>query len=108
MLYHVSGASYFEHQNILTFNFIRHIMQEKGGFNMFEKLQAIVVEELGVDQADVTRDASILDDLGADSLDVVELIMAIEEEFDVTVEDETVQKLKTVGDVLTHIEKEVA
>ncbi len=73
---------------------------------MFEKIQSLIAEELDVNIDDVTPGASILDDLGADSLDIVELVMALEEEFDVTVEDDEVQKLKTVNDVVQFIEKQ--
>jgi len=72
---------------------------------MFEKIQRIISEELDVDMEQVTKDADILDDLGADSLDVVELIMALEDAFDISVDDAQAQKLKTVGDVVTYIER---
>lgn len=72
---------------------------------MFEKVKAILVEELGVDEDKVTKDANIIDDLGADSLDVVEMIMALEDAFDITVNDDEAQKLRTVQDVVTYIEK---
>ncbi len=80
-------------------------MPLKGGMTMFDKVRDLIVEELDVDKEIVTEDASILDDLGADSLDVVELVMALEETFDITVADDEVQKLKTVGDVVKYIEK---
>ena len=63
----------------------------------FDKIKAIVVEQLGVDESEVTMEASFIDDLGADSLDLVELIMALEEEFDIEIPDEEAEKLKTVG-----------
>ncbi|MFW5841882.1 MAG: acyl carrier protein [Bacillota bacterium] len=72
---------------------------------MFEKVKAILVEELDVDEAKVTKDANIIDDLGADSLDVVEMIMALEDAFDITVNDDEAQKLRTVQDVVAYIEK---
>lgn len=72
---------------------------------MFEKVKAILVEELGVDEDKVTKDANIIDDLGADSLDVVEMIMALEDAFDITVNDDEAQKLRTVQDVVAYIEK---
>ncbi len=72
---------------------------------MFEKVQEIIAEELDVEKERVTEDASILNDLGADSLDVVELVMALEESFDIAVSDDEVQKLKTVGDVVAYIKK---
>lgn len=71
---------------------------------MLEKIKGIVVEQLGVDEDQVTEDASFVDDLGADSLDTVELIMAFEEEFDVEIPDEDAQKIKTVKDVIDYIE----
>ncbi|MGN1113954.1 MAG: acyl carrier protein [Oscillospiraceae bacterium] len=71
---------------------------------VFEKVRDIVVENLDVDADTVTPEASIIDDLGADSLDVVDLIMAIEEEFDVEVPDEEVANIKTVDDIVKYIE----
>ena len=67
---------------------------------MLEKIKSIVADQLGVDEDQVTEDASFIDDLGADSLDTVELIMAFEEEFDVEIPDEDAQKIKTVKDAL--------
>ena len=72
--------------------------------NTFDKVKAIVVEQLGVDEAEVTIDSTFIDDLGADSLDIVELIMAFEEEFDIEIPDEDAQKIKTVRDVMDYIE----
>ena len=71
---------------------------------MLEKIKSIVVDQLGVDEDQVTEDASFIDDLGADSLDTVELIMAFEEEFDVEIPDEDAQKIRTVKDVIEYIE----
>ena len=71
---------------------------------MREKIKSIVADQLGVDEDQVTEDASFIDDLGADSLDTVELIMAFEEEFDVEIPDEDAQKIKTVKDVIEYIE----
>ena len=70
---------------------------------MFEKVQDVIVEELGVDASSVTPEASIIDDLDADSLDVVELIMTLEETFDIKIEDDKVQSLRTVKDVVEFI-----
>ena len=67
---------------------------------MLDKIKSIVVDQLGVDESQVTEDASFVDDLGADSLDTVELIMAFEEEFDIEIPDEDAQKIKTVKDVI--------
>ena len=71
---------------------------------MLDKIKSIVVDQLGVDEGQVTEDASFVDDLGADSLDTVELIMAFEEEFDIEIPDEDAQKIKTVKDVIEYIE----
>ena len=71
---------------------------------MLEKIKSIVADQLGVDEDQVTEDASFIDDLGADSLDTVESIMAFEEEFDVEIPDEDAQKIKTVKDVIEYIE----
>ena len=71
---------------------------------MLEKIKSIVADQLGVDEDQVTEDASFIDDLGADSLDTGELIMAFEEEFDVEIPDEDAQKIKTVKDVIEYIE----
>ena len=70
----------------------------------FEKVKSIVVEQLGVDEKEVKMDAAYIDDLGADSLDIVELIMAFEEEFGSDIPDEEAEKLKTVGDAIKYIE----
>ena len=72
--------------------------------NIEEKVKEIIVEQLGVNQEQVTREAKFIEDLGADSLDTVELVMAFEEEFNVEVPDEEAEKLQTVGDVITYIE----
>ena len=71
---------------------------------MLEKVKAVIVEQLGVDEDQVTLDASFADDLGADSLDTVELIMAFEEEFGVEIPDTEAEKIKTVQDVINYIE----
>ncbi|EAX48711.1 acyl carrier protein [Thermosinus carboxydivorans Nor1] len=72
----------------------------------FDKVKEIVVEQLGVDEADVTMDSTFIDDLGADSLDIVELIMAFEEEFNIEIPDEVAEKIKTVKDAVEYIDKE--
>lgn len=69
------------------------------------RVKEIIVEQLNVDADAVTPDASFIDDLDADSLDTVELIMAFEEEFDIEIPDEEAEKIKTVGDAISHIEK---
>jgi acyl carrier protein len=69
-----------------------------------DKVKSIIVEQLGVDEEEVTPDASFVDDLGADSLDTVELVMALEEEFGIEVPDEQAEKLQSVGDVMKYVE----
>jgi len=70
---------------------------------MFERVKKIIVDQLGVDEDDVTMEASFIDDLGADSLDIVELIMALEEEFDLEIPDSEAEKIVTVGDAVEYI-----
>lgn len=72
---------------------------------IFEKVRDIIVEGLSVDPEEVTLEANLLDDLGADSLDAVELIIEIEKEFDVNIPDETAQGIKTVKDIVDYLEK---
>ncbi len=71
---------------------------------IFEKLKNIIVEQLGVNEENVTDEATFVDDLSADSLDIVELIMQIEEEFEIEIPDEDAEKIVTVGDVVKYIE----
>ena len=71
---------------------------------VFDKIKSIIVEQLDADEADVTMEANIQDDLGADSLDVVDLVMSIEENFDIEIPDEDVENIKTVGDIVKYIE----
>ena len=68
-----------------------------------EKVKQIIVEQLGVDEAEVTANASFVDDLGADSLDTVELVMAFEEAFDIEIPDEDAEKIRTVQDAVNYI-----
>jgi acyl carrier protein len=68
-----------------------------------DRVKKIVVEHLGVDAAKVTEDASFIDDLGADSLDIVELVMAFEEEFEVEIPDDAAEKISTVADAINFI-----
>ena len=68
-----------------------------------QKIKAIIIEQLGVDEDEVTPQASFLDDLGADSLDIVELVMAMEEEFKIEIPDEDVEGLRTVQDLISYI-----
>ena len=74
-----------------------------GSEDIFEKAKSIIVEQLGVAEAAVVQDASFIDDLGADSLDIVELIMTLEEEFDMEIPDGDAEKIVTVGDVVEYI-----
>ncbi|MCI6285188.1 acyl carrier protein [Selenomonas sp.] len=71
----------------------------------FEKVRDIVVEQLGVELDEVSIESTFIDDLGADSLDIVELIMAFEEEFNIEIPDEAAEKIKTVQDVVTYIDQ---
>lgn len=70
-----------------------------------EKITEIIVEQLGVKPEEVTPEASFVDDLGADSLDTVELVMALEEEFGVEIPDEDAEKIQSVGDALRYVEE---
>ncbi|MGI6085957.1 MAG: acyl carrier protein [Acetivibrionales bacterium] len=70
---------------------------------VFEKVKDIIVEQLGVDEDEVKMDSSFIDDLGADSLDIVELIMALEEEFELEIPDKEAEKIATVGDAVEYI-----
>jgi len=73
-----------------------------------DKVKSIIAEQLGVKPEEVTPAASFVDDLGADSLDTVELIMALEEEFNIEIPDEDAEKMKTVGDVIKYIEEKAS
>lgn len=73
----------------------------------FEKIKSVIVEQLGVDESLVTLNASFVDDLGADSLDVVDLIMGIEEEFDIEIADEDAETISTVADAVNYIKERI-
>lgn len=73
----------------------------------FERVKELVVEQLGVEEDEVTVEASFVDDLGADSLDIVELVMAFEEEFDIEIPDEDAEKIQTVGNAVDYIKQRV-
>ena len=73
--------------------------------NIKKKVRSIIVDQLGVESDKVTADAKFIEDLGADSLDTVELVMAFEENFDIEVPDEEAEKLQSVADVVAYIEK---
>jgi acyl carrier protein len=72
-----------------------------------EKVKDIIVEELGVEREKLTAEASFMEDLGADSLDTVELVMAFEKEFDIDIPDEEAEKLRTVGDALKYLHEKL-
>jgi acyl carrier protein len=74
---------------------------------IFDKVKGVIVEQLNVEEDDVNEDAAFVDDLGADSLDIVELVMALEEEFGVSIPDEQAEKIKTVGDAVDFIVESV-
>ncbi len=73
-----------------------------------KKVKEMIVDSLGIDPEKITNESSFVDDLGADSLDTVELVMAFEEEFDVEIPDEDAEKLTTVGDAISYLEKSLA
>lgn len=71
---------------------------------VFEKVRTLICEQLDIDENKVTEDSAMIEDLGADSLDVVDLIMSIEEEFDITIPETSTEDIKTVGDIVKYIE----
>ena len=75
--------------------------------NVEEKVKDIIAEELGVEREKLTPEASFMEDLGADSLDTVELVMAFEKEFDIDIPDEEAEKLRTVGDALKYLHEKL-
>ena len=74
---------------------------------IFEKVKTVIVEQLGIDESSVRMESSFLDDLGADSLDIVEFIMVLEEEFGLEIPDEDVEKIVTVKDVVEYISENI-
>ena len=82
-------------------------MQPMSSEEVYDKLKEIIVEQLGVAETAITPEASFIDDLGADSLDIVELIMALEEEFDLEIPDADAEKVVTVNDVVEYIKDNV-
>jgi acyl carrier protein len=83
-------------------------MNKGGNLTMvFDKIKSILVDQLDVEEDIVTMEASISDDLGADSLDVADIVMSLEEEFDIEIPDEVLANVKTVGDIVKHIEENV-
>ena len=71
---------------------------------VFEKVREILCEQLEIDPDEITLDTNIIDDLGADSLDLVDFVMSLESEFDKEIPDEDVEKIKTIGDIVSYIE----
>jgi len=76
--------------------------------DLADRIRTIISEQFGVNMAEVTPDSNILDDLGADSLDVVELVMTLEDEFDIEVSDEAAESIRTIGDVERYVAEHVA
>ena len=76
--------------------------------DLFQKVKEIIIEELGVDENEVTNEASFIEDLGADSLDTVELIMKFEEEFDIDIADEDAENLTTVGKAIEYLKTKIS
>ncbi len=72
---------------------------------IIDQVKAIIIDQLGVDEEDVKEEASFVDDLGADSLDIVELVMALEEEFELEISDEDAEKIRTVGEAAKYIQE---
>jgi acyl carrier protein len=70
---------------------------------LFDKVKDVIAEQLNVDAADITPESAFVDDLGADSLDIVELVMALEEEFGISIPDEEAENIRTVGDAVNYI-----
>ncbi len=70
-----------------------------------DKVKGIIAEQLSVDEGDINMDSSFIEDLGADSLDIVELVMALEEEFDLVIPDEDAEKIRTVGEIVKYIQE---
>ena len=76
--------------------------------DIFEQVKKILCDQLDVEEEQVNEDSEVIDDLGADSLDIVDLVMTLEEEFDTEIPDEDIENLKTVGDIVKYIEERVA
>ena len=72
--------------------------------SIFDRVKTIIVDQLGAEESEVTMEASFVDDLGADSLDIVELVMALEEEFDLEIPDDEAEKIRTVGEAVKYIQ----
>ena len=76
--------------------------------DIFEQVKKILCDQLDLDEEQVTEDSEVIDDLGADSLDIVDLVMSLEEEFDTEIPDEDIENLRTVGDIVKYIEERSA
>lgn len=74
---------------------------------VFEKLKEILAEQLDVDADSITKDSLLIEDLGADSLDAIDIVMSVEDEFKIEVPDENIEKIETVGDMLNYIENNI-
>ncbi len=73
--------------------------------DLFQKVKSIIAQQLGADEKEITEESHFIEDLGADSLDTVELVMALEEEFGIEISDEDAEKIQTVGDVIKYIKE---
>jgi len=93
---------------LVMFYFAAHLINLKriDMSNVQERVTKIIVDKLGVEESEVTGEASFTNDLGADSLDTVELIMEFEKEFDISIPDESAEKIQTVGDAVTYLEEQ--
>lgn len=108
MIYLAKMVMNVESDGRLQYNTARSVNRTKiGGIDQMssieERVQKIVIEQLGVKEEEVTKDASFVDDLGADSLDTVELVMALEEEFETEIPDEDAEKITTVAEAVNYI-----
>ena len=106
--YNINGNIVAKYQMDKSFANLRGgELGEMSSEEVLEKVKGIIVEQLGVAENAVTMEASFIDDLGADSLDIVELVMALEEEFDIEIPDSDAEKVVTVGDVVDYIKENV-
>jgi len=108
VIYSANMAVKLESNGCLQYNSARSVNRTKlGGIDQMssieERVSKIVIEQLGVKEEEVTKDASFVDDLGADSLDTVELVMALEEEFETEIPDEDAEKITTVAEAVNYI-----
>lgn len=90
-------------------NIRKDLVTVKGGVQQmveyFDRVKAVIVDQLGADESSITLESSFVDDLGADSLDIVELIMGLETEFDIEIPDDQAEKISTVGDAVNYIKE---